>query len=54
MNMRSGAANTKPQRTSAINYVQSIDQNLVVVAGLNNEVNSIPFAQRAVERLRSI
>ena len=49
--LRSGAASTEPrlQHPSAINHVRSIDQNLVVVAGLKNEVNDIPCAQYAVE-----
>lgn len=43
---RSRAASTEPriQHTSAINHVRNIDENLVVVAGLNNEVINGPFA----------
>lgn len=49
--LRSGAASREPrlQHPSAINYVRSIDQNFLIVAGLQNEVNDIPYAQCAFE-----
>lgn len=49
--LRSGAASSEPrlQHPSAINYVRSIHQDLVVVASFKNEVVDIPYAQCAIE-----
>ena len=43
---RIGAESTEPRilHPSSINHVRSVDENLVVVAGLNNEVSGVPCA----------